>query len=121
MKQRNRGKQVFAVNTTPAAVAGYRQRLTGDESVISAQGWAGSVPAAQDIGAPVRVSRSYPGTPLSPGTHPGLPSWADARHSLKRDSLSLPAQAGLPGLRHSTGLVHRWPLGAGGPGQKERS
>ena len=107
-----------------------------------------------------RFMTRYPGTLVSPGTHPGLPWWVDAQHFLnalfmifiiraglqiladhprlywirhstpgrdwfriqkpvpddplwtaKQDSVSLPRQVGLPGLRHSIGLARWWHLG----------
>jgi DMSO/TMAO reductase YedYZ molybdopterin-dependent catalytic subunit/thiosulfate reductase cytochrome b subunit len=197
MERRNGSRA--AADTTPAAVAGYRQRLSRGENVVDPETWAGSLPAAHGIAPRVRVGRSrwfnllwllpvgwgvlliavaaaqglrnmpavqrfmarYPGTLTSPGTHPGLPWWVDAQHFLnalfmifiiragiqiladharlywtrhstpgrdwfrfqkpvpadqplwtaKQDSVSLPGQVGLPGLRHSIGLARWWHLG----------
>ena len=46
-----------AADTTPAAVAGYRQRLSRGENVVDPETWAGSLPAAQGIAPRVRVGR----------------------------------------------------------------
>jgi methionine sulfoxide reductase catalytic subunit len=187
-----------STDATPAAVAGYRRRLSRGENVVDPETWAGSLPAAHGIAPRVRVSRSrwfnllwllpigwglliaavaiaqglrnmtavqrfmarYPGTLTSPGAHPGLPWWVDVQHFLnalfmifiiragiqiladharlywtrhstpgrdwfrfqkpipedplwtaKQDSVSLPGQVGLPGLRHSIGLARWWHLG----------
>lgn len=186
------------VVTSPAEVAGYRQRLTRGENVIDPGRWAGSLPAAAGIAPRIRVGRDrwfnlvwllpigfgvllaavataqglrntavvqrfiarHPGTLPSGGVADGLPWWVDAQHFLnalflifivraglqiladhprlywtrhatpgrdwfrfqksvpddplwtaKQDSVSLPKQMGLPGLRHSIGLARWWHLG----------
>ena len=57
MEQGSRGSQASAADPTPAAVAGYRQRLSRGEDVIDPETWAGSLPAAQGIAPRVRVGR----------------------------------------------------------------
>ena len=57
MERRNGSRA--AADTTPAAVAGYRQRLSRGENVVDPETWAGSLPAAHGRIAPrVRVGRS---------------------------------------------------------------
>ncbi|MBO0682749.1 MAG: molybdopterin-dependent oxidoreductase [Candidatus Dormibacteraeota bacterium] len=198
MKLLNRPRQPSAVDTAPAAVADYRQRLSRGENVVDPETWAGSLPAAHGIAPRVRVGRTrwfnllwllpigwgvlliavavaqglwdlpavqqfmarYPATLIPSGSPPGLPWWVDAQHFLnaffmifiiraglqiladharlywtrhstpgrdwfrfqkpvpddplwtaKQDSVSLPGQIGLPGLRHSIGLARWWHFG----------
>ncbi len=56
MERRNGSRA--AADTTPAAVAGYRQRLSRGENVVDPETWAGSLPAAHGIAPRVRVGRS---------------------------------------------------------------